>query len=126
TPLRHRILRARFQTGCEALSRCVRNPRGGDQSDSGSHPRESSVRRPLPTAGITRTRNYFCLVRASSSIRLARDGLKTPQEQNRVMYVTASSGVRRPSFTQSTIFLASEALTMPCPHMVASFSTSSL
>lgn len=65
------------------------------------------------------TRSHFVLVRASSRRRRARAGLNTPQEQNRCRYVTACSGVRRPSFTQSIILLASDALTMPWPHMVA-------
>ena len=45
---------------------------------------------------------------ACSSTRAARAGLNTPQEQNRVMQAAACSGVRRPSFTQSIIFFASE------------------
>ena len=56
---------------------------------------------------------YFVRVRASSRIRFPRAGLKTPQEQKRARYDTACSGVRRPSFTQSIIFFASDALTMP-------------
>jgi hypothetical protein len=56
---------------------------------------------------------YFVRVRASSRIRFPRAGLNTPQEQNRVKYETACSGVRRPSFTQSIIFFASDELTMP-------------
>jgi hypothetical protein len=46
---------------------------------------------------------------------LAREGLKTPQEQKCVMYAAASSRVPRRSFTQSTIVFANEALTMRCP-----------
>ena len=60
---------------------------------------------------------------ASSSSLCARDGLKTPQEQKRVRQLAAWAGVRRPSFTQSIIFFASEWLTMPCPHIVESIIT---
>ena len=67
---------------------------------------------------------HFVRSRASSSSRRARDGLNTPHEQNRVSTTAACSGVRRPSFTQSIIFLASDMLTMPCPHIVDSASTS--
>ena len=63
------------------------------------------------------------MLRASSKIRLARAGLYTPHEQKRAIYVTACSGVRRPSLTQSIIFLARLVLIMPCPHMVLSDST---
>ena len=56
-------------------------------------------------------------------MRAARAGLKTPQEQKRVRMAAACSGVRRPSFTQSIIFFASDVLTMPCPHIVESIST---
>src|SRR6185369_17219482 len=66
---------------------------------------------------------HFVLTLASSKIRLARDGLNTPQEQNRCKYVTAWSGVRRPSFTQSIIFFANEFATIPWPHIVESSST---
>src|SRR5205814_1103386 len=53
------------------------------------------------------------LPRASSRIRRDRDGLNTPHEQNRARYADACSGVRRPSFTQSIIFLASDMLIIP-------------
>ena len=53
---------------------------------------------------------------------MARDGLKIPQEQKRARYVTASSGVRRPSFTQSIIFFPMLLEIMPWPHMVVSAS----
>ena len=69
---------------------------------------------------------HFVRSRASSSSRVARDGLNTPHEQNRLSTTEACSGVRRPSFTQSIIFFASDWLTMPCPHIVDSASTSPL
>src|SRR5439155_1779225 len=55
-------------------------------------------------------------------MRLARTGLKPPHEQKRAIYVTASEGVRRPSLTQSILFFARLCETIPCPHMVVSFS----
>lgn len=57
--------------------------------------------------------DYSILLRASSRMRLALTGLKTPQEQNRAMYVTACAGVRRPSLTQSIILRARLDDTMP-------------
>src|SRR4051812_14720526 len=56
---------------------------------------------------------YGVLVRTSSRILRAREGLKTPHEQKRASVAAAASGVRRFSLTKSIIFLASDALTMP-------------
>src|SRR3954447_12038090 len=84
--------------------------------------RVGSTSRAPPPRYVGRYRD-FVFVRASSRILLARAGLNTPHEQNRDMTAAACSGVRRFSFTKSIIFLASEWLTMPCPHMVDSIAT---
>ena len=57
---------------------------------------------------------------------MARDGLKTPHEQNRVNVAAHCSGVRRFSLTTSIIFFASEWLIIPCPHIVDSTITCAL
>ena len=51
---------------------------------------------------------HFVRRLAASRMRLARAGLKTPQEQKRVSVAAACSGVRRLSLTKSIIFFASE------------------
>lgn len=56
--------------------------------------------------------------RVCSKMRSARVVLNTPQTQNRAIARAASAGARRFSLTQSTIFFAKLAETIPWPHMV--------
>ena len=62
-------------------------------------------------------------VRASLRMLSALLMLKTPQLQKRAIVRAAAAALRRFSLTQSIIFLAKLAETVPCPHIVVSSRT---